>query len=88
MGIFTAFLASAILGLREIGQGLGITERSLFHVVIQLIPVPAELLLEKGINHHGGRAGVFHSFDLVDFFRERRGGNDERSAQLEAEIIR
>ena len=47
-----------------------------------------QLLLEQGVEHDGGGAGIFEFADAADFLGERGCGDDQRRPQLHAEILR
>ena len=75
-----------LVGRREIRERLSKALGAAFKVIVQLGLLSTELLLEYRVEHHGGRAGVFHLLDAVYFLRQRRGGWNQGSAKFQSEI--
>ena len=98
MGILTAAFACAMCSryasgptlnsgrLGKIAQRFRVTFRPLLEIKLQVVVIAPNLLLEERMEHDRRRAGVFHSFDVVDLFRKRRSRWHERRAQFKAEV--
>ena len=85
--IRAAILRRLRLGLgREVGQGLGESLRAHLGQPRVLFGLPAQLLLEQGVEHHRADTAVGQPPDAVDGIRERGRGGDERIAQRQSQV--
>ena len=75
-------------GMGKVGERFGKALGAGVEMEFKIESLLVQLLLEQGIEHDGGGAGIFEFADAADFLGERGGGGDQRRAQLHAEILR
>jgi len=57
---------------RKVSQRFGIALGAMGQMVKKLMSFKSDVFLEQGMHDHGRGAGVFHSFDIIQAFTERR----------------